>query len=415
MRAKCEVVTVGDELLLGQIVDTNSAWLAERLATLGIECARMSTVGDDIDAIAEAISTAASRCEVVLVCGGLGPTPDDVTRDAVARVLGVELRRRPELVERIERLFASRGYRMPSNNERQADIPDGAELIPVMPGTAAGFFSRVDGAVVYVLPGVPHELREMFDAFVGPDIVSRFDVESVIEWRTLRTWGETESGLAERLSGFGEEPTGRVGVSLAFLPSSGEGIRLRVTARGDDKGEVRRVLEESVSRLKERLGDLVFSEDDRSMAAVVVDMLKDRGESVGVAESFTGGMVAEALTSVPGASSVFRGGVVAYDPEVKFSLLGVRRGPVVCEEAAEDMAEGVRDLMGVTWALATTGVAGPDSSEGHPPGTAYLAVAGPDETRVACVRFPGDRERVRRFATITALDLLRRRLSSLGR
>ncbi len=416
---RVEVVAVGTELLLGQIVDTNSSWIGEQLALVGLNSHYQTKVGDNAARIREVIELALQRSDAVICCGGLGPTQDDITREVIADVMGVDLVRDDAIVERISAMFASRGRAMPDNNLRQAMVPVGATTIPQQPGTAPGLVcpitvSGADGSrldkVIYAVPGVPYEMKEMLEGFVLDDLVARSGERAVIRSRVLRTWGMSESGLAEILADRMTELDEVGNPTLAFLASGVEGLKVRITARAADEEAATAMLDAEEAVLDPLIGHLVFGHDADNMEAVVVRALIDRGLSVAVAESLTGGYVAGRLCAVPGASATFVGGVVAYDPRVKFDLLGVPRGPVVTEEAAVAMAEGVRSVMGADIGLATTGVAGPDEAEGLPVGTVCLAVASDDGAIATTVRLPGDRERIRQFSAITLLDLLRRAL-----
>ena len=410
---RCEVIAVGTELLLGQIVDTNSAWMGERLALAGIDSHFQTKVGDNRERMVSALRLALDRSDAVIMCGGLGPTQDDITRDAIAEVMAAPLVRDDSVAERLRAYFKARGREMPESNLRQADVPAGASLISQMPGTAPGLVCPIGGGggkVVYAVPGVPYEMRIMLEGTVIPDLKRRAGVSAVIRSRTLRTWGTSEARLgelvAERIDAL--DRSGRA--TIAFLASGIEGLKVRVTAKAEDEEAVVRVLDEEEARLRGILGDLVFGIDDETMERAVVAMLGDRGLSLAVAESVTGGMVAMRLTAVPGASTVFRGGLVAYASEVKHEVLGVPRGPVVSPEAARAMAEGAARRLGADVGLATTGVAGPDRQEGHAVGTVFLGLHREGESEAHEVRLPGDRERIRQYAVIALLNLLRLRL-----
>jgi nicotinamide-nucleotide amidase len=413
---------VGTELLLGQIVDTNSSYIGEQLALAGIDCVFQTKVGDNAGRIADALRIALDRSDAVVVCGGLGPTQDDITRDIIAEVMGVELVRDPELEERIRTMFESRFRSMPENNLRQADVPAGASIIAQMPGTAPGLICPVGGPlddpatkVIFAVPGVPYEMREMVDGTIIPMLRSRAGDTAVIRSRTLRTWGQSESGLAETLAPYHEDLEQSGHCTLAWLASGIEGLKLRLTAKAPTAEEADAVLDRESSFLKGLLGDLIFSSDDQSMEAVVLDLCRAQGLKLGVAESVTGGLIASRLTEVPGASEVFVGGVVSYASQVKFDVLGVPRGPVVSEDAAIAMAEGACRVLGADVSVAITGVAGPDEQEGQPVGTVWMATCIDGEAAAMYVRLPGDRPRIRQFATITVLNLLRLQLEARAR
>lgn len=412
---KVEVVAIGTELLLGQINDTNSSWIGEQLALAGLDTHFQTKVGDNQARIVDVLRLALSRSDAVICCGGLGPTHDDLTRHAIAEVMGVEQVRDEAVVARITEIFASRGRYMAANNLQQADVPVGARTIPQQPGTAPGLICPVGDKVIYAVPGVPYEMKEMVSGTIIGDLQDRSGVRAAIVSRVLRTWGQSESGLAEMLQGVIAEldaraERGEATATIAFLASGIEGIKVRVTAKAPTEAEARAMLAVEEQQLRTILGDLVFGVDDETMESVVLDLCREAGLTLAVAESVTGGLIASRLSSLIGASDVFRGGVVAYDPAVKHEVLGVPEGPVVTEAAAAAMAVGVRRALGADVALATTGVAGPSELEDIPVGTVCLGVAIGDDVVTATVRLPGDRARVSQFAAISASDLLRRAL-----
>lgn len=419
---RCDVLAVGTELLLGQIVDTNSSWLGENLAMHGFDSLSQVKVGDNIGRITGHLRRMLNESDAVIMCGGLGPTHDDLTREAIAEVMGVELHLDEDVADVIRHLFSSRNRTMPENNLRQAMVPEGATIIPQTRGTAPGLICPVvidtesgpAERVVYAVPGVPHEMREMFERAILPDLQQRSGEHWTIASRTLRTWGESESGLNERLDDIIHDLDAEGNPTLAFLASGWEGLKVRLTGRAPDEGAAAALLAPWEEKIREVLGDQVFGVDNDTMESVVLDLLRARGWTLALAESVTGGLVSGRLTGVAGASEVFRGTVVSYASEVKFDVLGVEEGPVVTEEAAIAMAEGARKVLGADVGLALTGVAGPSEQDGMRPGTLFAAVALPDgePDRVTSVhiRLPGDREMMRQLSVISALDLLRKRL-----
>lgn len=403
-----EVLAVGTELLLGQIVNGNAATIGSRLAAAGLDHYRQVVVGDNRERLARAIGEAAQRCDVLIVTGGIGPTQDDLTREALADAAGVPLERSPVEEERLRSWWASRGRAMPSSNLRQAERPVGAEFIPNPKGTAPGLRMQVGECLTFALPGVPEEMVAMLDGEVLPHLTAlRGGAGSAIVSRLLRTWGESESRLAEILGDLyesGRNPT------LAFLASGGE-IKLRLTARAADGDDARRLIEPVEDEIRSRLGSLVFGADGETVEAILLGECRRRRWTLGTAESATAGLVAATITSVPGSSEVFRGGIVAYSAEVKESLLGISRSTLrefgmVSAETAEAMAQGGRRALGAEVVVAVTGSAGPDPLEA-PAGTMVIAVATPDRCAARTLRFPGDRERVRTYATTSALHLAR--------
>lgn len=410
----CEVVAVGTELLLGQVVDTNSAWIGEQLAAVGIDSFHQTKVGDNHDRLVGALELALGRSDAVIVCGGLGPTPDDITREALAAVMGAELVRDEAVAERIRSRFARRGREMAANNLRQADVPAGASVLGVQPGTAPGLVCPVRRGgrdkVVYAVPGVPWEMREMMSEAVLADLAERAGARSVIASRVLRTWGRSESGLAEVLDGEIARLDRTGEATIAFLASGWEGLKVRITARAADSAGAGRALDEVEGRVRGLIGDSVFGTDGDTMESVVLGLLADRGLTLGVAESLTGGLIAARLTEMAGASAAFTGGVVAYDRSVKTGVVGAPDVAAVSEEMALGLAERVCDLLGCDVGLATTGAAGPDRHEGAEPGTVWVGLWLGGRGEAVRLSLPFDRPRVRQFTTISALDLLRRRL-----
>ena len=414
---RVEIVAVGTELLLGQIADTNGQWLGEQLAANGIASHFHQHVGDNHERIVLALRTALARSDAVIVCGGLGPTQDDITRAAIAEVMGVALERRAELVDTIRGFFEARGRSMPANNLLQADVPHGARVIDQRRGTAPGLICPLGQKVVYAVPGVPYEMTEMFERAVLADLLEReraAGARAVITSRVLRTWGASESALAEVVGDRFDALIDDGRVTIAFLASGIEGIKVRITARGDDATHAAELVaseEQLVRRLiNEQLGDIIFGVDAQSMEDAVAHRLLARDSTLAVAESITGGLIASRLVNVPGASAWFRGGVVSYASEVKFALLGVARGPVVSSDAAESMARGVRTLLGADIGLSVTGVAGPNEQEGQPAGTVFVGFAMGERVGHVALRLPGDRPRIRAYSAISALDVLRREL-----
>ena len=411
---KCEVVAVGTELLLGQIVDTNSSWIGEQLALIGIDSHHQTKVGDNHDRMVAVLELALSRSDAVVVCGGLGPTQDDITRGAIAAVMGVELVRDEELVERIRAMFGSRGRDMPQNNLRQADIPEGAMINPAMPGTAPGLICPLDGVdgakVIYAVPGVPWEMKQMMNEGILPDLQQRAGITSVIKSRTLRTWGKSESALAEELDDEIKRLDETGEATIAFLASGWEGLKVRITAKADTEAEVEAALATEEALVREIVGDIVFGVDDDTMESVLLQLLRDRGMTLGLAESLTGGLIASRITGIPGCSDVFCGAVVPYDREFKLKLLGAPDVPAVSEEMAIAMALGVCQTLDTDCGIAVTGVAGPEPHEGLKPGTVWAAISIQGQTEAILLNLPFDRERIRQFTCIAALNLLRTRL-----
>jgi nicotinamide-nucleotide amidase len=408
---RCSVVAVGTELLLGQIVDTNSSWIGEQLAANGIDSLLQVKVGDNHQRIVDVIRSALVEADAVIMCGGLGPTHDDLTREAIAEVMGVDLVMHDDIAEVIRNIFESRGRRMADNNLQQAMVPVGATVIHQTRGTAPGLMCPVGDKVIYAVPGVPHEMQDMMERAILPDLRTRSGDTSVIASRVIRTWGESESGLNERLNPIIAQLEEIGNPTLAFLASGWEGIKVRLTAKGADSKQAHAVLDEWQAKVLEIVGDVVFGFDADNMETVVLNLLREQGLTLGLAESVTGGLVSGRLTAIPGASDVLRGSVVSYASEVKFDLLDVPRGPVVSEAAAIAMAEGARRVLGADVALSLTGVAGPAEQDGQPVGTLCIAVAMNGRSTVSTtLRMPGQRDQMRQMSVISSLDFLRKQL-----
>ena len=407
---RCDVIAVGTELLLGQIVDTNSGWIGEQLAAHGISSHVQVKVGDNVGRIIDQLRGRLDEADAVIMCGGLGPTHDDLTREAIAAVMGAELVHDDDVAEAIVQMFASRGRRMPANNLRQALVPRGASVIPQRRGTAPGLICPIGDKVVYAVPGVPHEMYEMMERAILPDLVRRSGRVAVIRSRVLRTWGESESGLNERLDPIIAEldAPGDGKPTLAFLASGWEGIKVRLTASAPTDAAANDILDAWEARVRGVLGGIVFGIDDDTMESVVLGLLADHGHTLAVAESVTGGLVTGRLTNVAGASRVLRGGVVSYASEVKFDVLGVSRGPVVSESAALEMARGVKAALGADVGLSLTGVAGPDEQDGMPVGTLFVGFVGANGAEsTTTFRLPATRDQMRQMSVISALNYVR--------
>jgi nicotinamide-nucleotide amidase len=409
---RCEVLAIGTELLLGQIVDTNSAWIGERLAEYGIDSYEHRVIGDNQTRIVAAIDDLLSRSDALIICGGLGPTQDDLTRDAIAQWMGVGLVRHDELAEQIATMFRVRLRDMPQNNLRQADVPDGGSAIPNPIGTAPGLRCEHAGKVVYAVPGVPYEMQRMINEQVLPDILERSGTRSAIVSRSLKTWGTSESALAEMVAHRVDALEATGNPTIAFLARGIEGLVVRVTAKGATDAEAAALVAAEEAELRVILGDLVFGVDDETMEYAVLAQLRARGWTLAVAESVTGGLIASRIVNVAGASDVFKGAIVSYATEVKRDLLDVTAESVVSEGAAAEMARAARRLLQADVGIAVTGVAGPAEQDGRAVGSVCFGIAMPSgAVETFETRLPGDRERIRQFAAISLLSVLRQRLS----
>jgi nicotinamide-nucleotide amidase len=408
---RAEIVAVGTELLLGQIVNTNERWIGERLAAIGVDVLHADVVGDNLERIVEVLRVASARADAVLVTGGLGPTQDDLTRDAIAALLRVGMERDPGIERFLRERFRAYGYdEMPANNLRQADVPVGVRTIMPERGTAPGLIAHVPGGgTIYAVPGVPGEMVEMMEGAILPELAAR--AEGTIVSRVLRCAGIGESRVAEMIADLYEASANP---TVAFLASAGE-VKVRLTAKAATPEAAGRMLVPLVDEVRARLGDVVFTDEDESLEEAVLRLLRASERTICCAESLTGGGVGARLSRPPGASASFRGSAVAYLPDVKRDVLGVSQatidGPgVVSEACAREMAAGARKLFAADVAIAFTGAAGPEPHDGAAPGTVWIALDADDVTHVRGLQLEGERERIVRWVEQAGLDLVRRYL-----
>lgn len=406
------ILSIGNELLSGLTVDTNAAWLAGRLADLGIDLLGVRLLPDDLDVIVRALTEAAEHADVILVTGGLGPTDDDLTRQAMARFLGVDLELRPDLLARIERFFAHRERPMAPTNRIQAHLPAGSEPLDNPVGTACGIRAEREGRAFFCLPGVPSEMKRMFNDTVEPELAQRVRTGPVIVRRRLRCFGAGESDIAALLG----DRMQRGRNPLVNSTASNGIITLHIVAQAEDAGRAQVMIRAEEADLRNLLGELVFGDEEQTLAEVTGELLVRRGLRLAVAESCTGGLIGKLLTDVPGASRYFLGGWITYSNEAKIRDLGVPEALIgthgaVSEPVAEAMARGARQRAQADLAVATTGIAGPEGgSEQKPVGLVYIAVAEADECRVRRFVWPHSRPAVRLRAALTAINELRLRL-----
>lgn len=417
-RPAVEVLTIGEELLLGETVDTNAAWLGRTLAAAGVRVVRRSSVGDEGAAIRAAVAEALARTGTVICSGGLGPTSDDVTKRAVAELFGRTLKLDEAVLHEVTERFRRRGFVLPESSRGQAEVPEGAHIFANARGTAPGLaLEDEDGHVAILLPGVPHELRGLVQDQVLDYVRGRFQgVDRPIEHRMVRSTGLTESETFERAQPVLDS---LAPLTVAFLPGP-DGVDLRVTSWGD-LADARQALAAAAERLAERLGHAAYTTENVSLADVVGEMLRRRSLSLAVAESCTGGLLGKRLTDRPGASDFFLGGVISYADAAKVRLLDVSadtlaREGAVSRASALEMAEGVRRRFGADAAIAITGIAGPSGgSAAKPVGTVWLAASVRDDVVARQRLFGGSRDEIRQRAAQAALDLLRRRLQETAR
>ena len=416
-----ELITIGDELLLGFTIDTNAAHIARTLAASGVEIVRRTTVGDEAGKIAQAVREALERTGAVITTGGLGPTSDDLTKPAIAKLFGREMKLDEAFATKLEERWRARfpNSRFPATNRTQAEIPEGARILTNRHGTAPGIWLEDEkGRWVAMMPGVPREMRGMLAEELLPAIKSRAKgEENVVLSGTLRTTGIAESAIAELLGPdfLGGQDTELGSLPLAYLPGV-TGVDLRVTAKGLPRARAEKLVGEAIVKLKRHVEAYAYGEDDADLAAVVLEQCRALGYKLAVAESCTGGLLGERLTNIPGSSDVFLGGVIAYHNEVKLNLLGVRAGDIeehgaVSEQVALQMASGVREKLGADVGVSVTGIAGPGGGTAEKPvGLVWIAV---HASGVKARRFHvgGDRAEIRQRAAQAALEMVRRALS----
>ena len=405
-----EIVSVGTELLMGQVVNTDAQFIAQRLAALGYQVFYHSTVGDNVKRLTAVVHQAVERSDVVVFTGGLGPTDDDLTKETVAAALGLTVEPIPEEVERLKRHFASRGYDFTPNNLKQASFPKSAVILPNAFGTAPGCIMSAEDKTAILLPGPPRELFPMFENHVMP-YLQRMSGNHLYS-RELRIFGKGESTIAYELRDIIENQTNP---TVAPYVKTGE-VTLRVTALCQSEADGEALARPMISEIVGRLGDIVYSTNGESLPETCARMLTEEGLTLAVAESCTGGLIASELVAIPGCSKFLLEGCVAYASGAKISRLGVsaetlERDGAVSEACAREMAEGMQKSSGADYALATTGYAGPDGgTEENPVGTVYIALAGRGETSVKRIQLYGERARIRELATLHAFDALRRRV-----
>lgn len=379
---KAEIITIGDEILIGQIIDTNSAWIAARLQEVGITVGRKYSIGDRAEEITEAINTSLSRAEVTIITGGLGPTKDDITKHTLAHIFNSPMVRHEETYQRVERMMAARGIAFNELNQGQALVPECCTVLPNLKGTAPGMWFEHDGHVAIALPGVPYEMEELMTLEVLPRLKEHFALHAVVH-RTAITFGMAESMLAQHIKSW--ESALPPHIHLAYLPSPSQ-LRLRLSIYNCDRASAEAEIEAQFAKLLPLLGDLFVGWDGETIQSAVAKKLIARGETLAAAESCTGGALSAKFTAMSGASEYFWGGVVSYDNSVKENVLGVSRENLdtygaVSEQVARQMAEGVRRVCGTTYGVATTGIAGPTGgTPDKPVGTVWMAVATPTAT-----------------------------------
>ena len=407
---KAEIISIGDEILIGQVVNSNAAWIGEVLTGIGIEVIRNMAIADKAEEIRSALDECSSRAGLVIITGGLGPTRDDISKNVLAEYFGSSMEKSEEALQSIREFLGRRGVNMNSLNEEQAMVPGNCTLLPNRFGTASGMWFTKDGTEFISLPGVPYEMKAMITGSVLPRLRDAYSLPSIIH-KTLLVQGIPESHLADSLSEFEDQLADNI--KLAYLPSPGR-IRLRLTGMSDDKQAISSAIEKEIEKLQKIIpGDNFYGFDDEQLEQVIGVHLKNKGYKLALAESCTGGTIAQMITSVPGSSAYFLGSLVAYSNEIKEKLLGVEQESLVqsgavSETVVRQMAEGILKLYKADYSIATSGIAGPDGGTPEKPvGTTWIAVASKHQTNSRVYHFGEHRGRNIQKASMTGLNMLR--------
>jgi nicotinamide-nucleotide amidase len=409
---KAAIITIGDELLIGQTIDTNSAWMGAELSKAGFDVYRMISIHDRREDIINTLHEAAGKTDVVLITGGLGPTSDDITKQTLCEFFKTHLVTNVEILRMIEGMMSRRNFPMNENNRRQAEVPESCRVLKNATGTAPGMWFEKDGTIFISMPGVPYEMKHIMTEHVLPELSKRFTSQIIIH-RNIMTYGTFEAKLAEMLTGF--EAGLPENIKFAYLPASGV-IKLRLTGTGTEHESVSNLINDQVNKLYKIIPEFIYGENEESLEMVIGKLLKAKNNTVCTAESCTGGEIAHMLTSVPGSSAYYKGSVVAYANSIKSQLLGVQediieKNGAVNENVVQEMAIGARDLLKTDYAVATSGIAGPDGgTEVKPVGTVWIAVASEKEIVSEKRVFGNERiTNIKRFS-LAALNLLRKQI-----
>lgn len=411
-----EILTIGDEILYGQITDTNSQWIGEKMTSAGFRVIRKTSVGDEENVILKAFAEAEERADIILITGGLGPTDDDLTKPMLAQYFNSPLSTHPEAFERLRELFEQRGFELTDLNRKQAELPEACTYVPNPLGTAPGMWFEKNGKVFMSMPGVPHEMKHMLEFNVIPKLIIKFE-PPVIYHRIIRTAGIGESWLADKIRDW--EKGLPENMKLAYLPGLGE-VKLRVTGFGKSSEALQNEVEDHCKMVLPLIKEWVYGYDDDSLARAVGNLLQKQDETISIAESCTSGFVSYTLTSVPGSSLYFNGSVVAYQNEAKVKLLDVKEETLkqfgaVSEQTAREMAEGVRKKFNTTYGLSTTGVAGPGGGSAEKPvGLVWIAITNGEQTIAKKLNLTKERDTNIRYTASAILNLFRQTLDSKG-
>jgi len=409
---QAEIITIGDELLIGQVIDTNSAWMAGKLNEAGIDVIRITSVGDRREEILSALDEAVKRAKIILITGGIGPTPDDITKETLAAYFDCRMVVNEKILKEIEKFLKSRSIPMNEQNRKQAEVPEKAELLSNQYGTAAGMWFEEQDAIFVSMPGVPHEMKALMEHEIIPRLRKRFLSPPILH-RTILTYGTFEAKLAEILSDY--EKNLDPSIKLAYLPSNGI-IRLRFTLHGSDEKEMDKILDREINRLYQIIPQYILGTEEDTLEKIVGMLLKKKGATLSVAESCTGGNLSRRITSVPGSSAYFTGSVIAYSNDIKLNVLNINLKSLtdhgsVSREVAEEMATGIRDRFKTDYSISTTGIAGPDGGTAEKPvGLVWIAVASKEKVLSKKFLFGGNRERNIERASLAGLNMLRKML-----
>jgi len=407
-----EIITIGDELLIGQVVDTNSAWIGEQLNLIGLRVVQITSISDQREHILKALEQAAGRAEIILITGGLGPTSDDITKPTLSEYFNSPLVFHPEVLEEVERMFASRGLPVTKVNRKQAEVPENATVMPNHNGTAPGMWFEKDGRIYVSMPGVPFEMKGIMTNYVLPELAKRSTSQAIYH-KTVLTQGLGESMVAARIEDWEKALPGNI--KLAYLPQPGM-VRLRLTGTGTDPDTVKKQVDEEAEKLIPLIGELIYGYNEDKLESIIGRLLKEKNATLSTAESCTGGYVAHLITSIAGSSDYYYGSIIAYHNNIKQSHLGVKETVLqdfgaVSREVVMAMAEGARKKLGTDYAISTSGIAGPDGGTPEKPvGTVWIAVASPSGIEAKLLHLGPNRMRTIQMAAFNVLNMLRKEL-----
>ncbi len=407
-----DIISIGDELLIGQVINTNASWIAEQLNLAGINVCRITAISDQKDHIINALDEASQRSDIILITGGLGPTKDDITKETLCEYFDTRLIFNETVFENIKELFGKRGFNISKLNRKQAEVPENCIPVKNINGTAPGMWFEKEGKVYISMPGVPFEMKSMVSGYIIPELLKKFDTGAIVN-KTVLTQGLPESVLAKKIESW--EDNLPENIKLAYLPQPGI-VRLRLSSSGKEKAKLEENINIEIQKLKKIIPDSIFGYDNEKLYEIIGNLLRERGQTLSTAESCTGGYIAHLITSVAGSSDYFKGSVVSYANEIKENILGVRNKSLiehgaVSKQVAIEMAEGVKLKLNTDYAIAVTGIAGPGGGTPEKPvGTTWIALATPKKTIVKHFQMGEHRERNIRRTALTALGMLRREL-----